>query len=560
MKYKNSLLEFKSLKSEFNLNSFNHNIKKTYFLIILMLFHFTSEQYEISLVINGPGVHNFINEAFNLNPSEVIVNGDRRFSCHKSCDFPDGLNNVTIKYSEKINSCENMFKGMTNIVEIDLSKLDTSGVTSMSEMFRDCINLEKITFGNINTSSVNNMFYLFCGYIKLSSIDVSNFNTSSVITMEAMFSHCETLLSLDASSFNTKNLISLYDTFAYCYKLTSINVSSFDTSKVQIIRGIFYRCHDLKYLDLSNFDTSSVINAQFTFTDTFSLIYLNLYSFKYNSETSLYDSFLNTADKICIQDISTQTILSSEVSNFNCNDVCFKKNIKINLQNDQCVENCPEQGYKYEYKNFCYNQCPTGTYPIENGILCLDNTQKGYYLDNTENNLIYKQCYETCETCNKGGTSEIHNCQECKTYYTDNNEINHPFLYEFKLNDSINCYIKCPNGVITPENNNINNKHLCRPICTQEKPYEILFTQECVKICPFDKIKENKCILNYKTKNSEKDETKIKNDLLRIYEQGFTSPDFNTSNLENGEDEIFEHDGIIMTLTTTENQKKKRKQ
>ena len=88
-----------------------------------MLFYFTSEQYEISLVINGPGMHNFINEAFNLNPSEVIVNGVRRFSCHKSCDFPDGLNNVTIKYSEKINSCENMFKGMTNIVEIDFIKI-----------------------------------------------------------------------------------------------------------------------------------------------------------------------------------------------------------------------------------------------------------------------------------------------------------------------------------------------------------------------------------------------------------------------------------------------------
>ena len=96
-----------------------------------------------------------------MDPSEVIVNHDRKYSYQKSCYFEEGLNKVTIKFGEKINSCAKMFMEMTNIIEIDLSKLDTSGVTSMSEMFRNCNNVENIIFGNINTSSVTNMYNLF---------------------------------------------------------------------------------------------------------------------------------------------------------------------------------------------------------------------------------------------------------------------------------------------------------------------------------------------------------------------------------------------------------------
>ena len=38
-------------------------------------------------------------------------------------------------------------------------------------------------------------------------------------------------------------------------------------------------------------------------------------------------------------------------------------------------------------------------------------------------------------------------------------------------------------------------------------------------------------------------------------ETGFTSPDYNTSTIENGEDEIYEFDGMTVTFTTSENQK-----
>ena len=74
MIHKYSLNELKTIESEFFLITLNHLINNKYFLIIIILFCFTSEQNEISLTIEGSGQLNFINENFNLYPYEVFVN------------------------------------------------------------------------------------------------------------------------------------------------------------------------------------------------------------------------------------------------------------------------------------------------------------------------------------------------------------------------------------------------------------------------------------------------------------------------------------------------------
>ena len=89
----------------------------------------------ILLVIKGIGEKNFLNEEFYLNPDKVIVNGNIKENCHKSCNFEEDLNNVTIRFNEQINSCENMFKDMRDIVEIDLSNLDTRYFKSNKHVF-----------------------------------------------------------------------------------------------------------------------------------------------------------------------------------------------------------------------------------------------------------------------------------------------------------------------------------------------------------------------------------------------------------------------------------------
>ena len=90
------------------------------------------------MIIHGEGSLNILNSGFNSEPSEVIVNGVSQPNCRKSCQFDNGLNNVTIKFNTQIESCENMFNGIKSIIEIDLSKFDASKVNSMYGMFGEC--------------------------------------------------------------------------------------------------------------------------------------------------------------------------------------------------------------------------------------------------------------------------------------------------------------------------------------------------------------------------------------------------------------------------------------
>ena len=124
----------------------------TFFTISYGLKGMNSSKSDIYLIIKDKGEHFILNNNFYLDPFEVIINGQiQNISNKRYFNLEYDLNNITIKFDRQINSFRNMFSGLTNIIEIDLSNLDTSKVTTMEEMFNGCINLEKINFGNINT-------------------------------------------------------------------------------------------------------------------------------------------------------------------------------------------------------------------------------------------------------------------------------------------------------------------------------------------------------------------------------------------------------------------------
>ena len=139
-----------SNKKYYTLN--NKYIKFCLIFIFANLFVISYEKNEIRLVVQGEGRElNFLNDQFYIDPSEVIVKGNIVNPIGKKYNFDIGINNVTINFENQIESCEKMFDGLTNIIEIDLTNFDTSIVTSMASMFNGCSNLEKITLSNINT-------------------------------------------------------------------------------------------------------------------------------------------------------------------------------------------------------------------------------------------------------------------------------------------------------------------------------------------------------------------------------------------------------------------------
>ena len=342
-----------------NLIKMTSNIKFLYILSNLLISMYDSRniniyQSEIKIVIKGSGYSNFLYNNFNPAPSEVIINNEIKESYIKGYIFTENLNNVVIKFNNPIESCEKMFDGLDNIINFDASK-----VKNMSKMFNDCLNIEKINLGKINTSSVQNMYRLFHNCTKLTSIDVSNFDTSSVTNMEAMFAKCRILTSIDASNFNTQKVENMRDMFAYCHKLITVNVSNFDTSNVISMHGLFYQCYDLKYLDLSSFNTPSLNNIDLSFANDLSLVYINFKSLTIKENTISSSMFFNISENlvICIQDNYSKYKLSELIPSLkiNCLHECFNNsNMKVNLQNSRCINNCKESGNKYELNNLCY--------------------------------------------------------------------------------------------------------------------------------------------------------------------------------------------------------------
>ena len=268
---------------------------------------------EIDLVIKGSGDQNFLSDSFSIQPSSVLINGElREISYKNTCNLVGDKNYITIIFDKPIQSSSNMFFELKNIIEVDLSKFDSSKLESMSNMFYNCENLEKINFGNINTSLVSDMRSLFNGCHKIKYLDLSSFNTSRVTDMGYMFSDCENLMYLDLSNFNTQRLSTMEYMFKGCKMLQCLNLYNFKFEK----------------------------------------------NHKPNKEKSFEGLSLNV--KYCINDLNTKDYLLDGIGNSTCLDLdtCFNetKIIKDIYYSSRSIESNINIDYHYtSYLNYNEN-------------------------------------------------------------------------------------------------------------------------------------------------------------------------------------------------------------
>jgi len=372
--------------------------------------------------------------------------------------------------------------------------------------------------------------------------------------------------------------------FSYCLELTSLDLSNFNTSIVINMKNMFSYCLTLTSLDLSNFNTSKTTDMTYMFSDCFNLEYINLINFNENNNLKLLSMFDNTPNNIIICINENNTKIYSEIKFKACYSIDCTNNWKskqkklIYKNNSECIENCINNSlYKYEYNGICYDNCTNGFIDINNTYICkceLDkcllcsnvslnkklctkcntnyfpkendplnigeyidcyNNPEGYYLDNN----LYKKCYHTCKKCNITGNNINHNCIECNDNYT----------FIINKNNHINCYQNCNYYYYF---DNEYNYH-CTINSTCPRKYSMLnqSTNECIKTNMMDII-EN---YNNKRNNTEKNEIEYYDNILELIENNFID-NYNTSKIDNGEDEIIKTDKVTFTLTTVENQKK----
>ena len=202
------------------------------------------------------------------------------------------------------------FSNMTMLRSADVSKLNTSNVTSMHSMFNDCKALTSLDLSSFDTTKVTIMYSMFRDCNALTSLDVSSFDTRSVTNMCDMFNGCGSLTSLDLLSFNTNKVTDMYSMFRDCNALTSLDLSSFDTRSVTHMGSMFYSCNALTSLDLSSFDTTKVIDMSGMFRDCKALTELSLSSFNTDKVKYMSNMFSNCG-----------SLTSLDLSSFNTRNV-----------------------------------------------------------------------------------------------------------------------------------------------------------------------------------------------------------------------------------------------
>ena len=210
------------------IKSFIINILLCHFCIINTLINFELNinykkikyySYEIKLKIKGTGMQNILSasSSYTYQCPDIIYQNNLIqdvIDCHYiNIKEPDSeikliWNNIII-YSTK-----GMFYKCTEIVEVDMTKFDTSLVTDMSEMFYMCSSLK--------------------------SLNVTNLDTEKVETFQKMFVQCTSLTSLNLESFTNPAAQSLYRMFYDCKNLEFINIKNFEENENMNIEEMFY--------------------------------------------------------------------------------------------------------------------------------------------------------------------------------------------------------------------------------------------------------------------------------------------------------------------------------
>ena len=129
-----------------------------------------------------------------------------------------------------------MFLDCSSLIQLNVTKFDTSNVNDMSGMFCDCSSLTQLNVTKFNTSKVNNMSYMFKSCSSLTQLDVTKFDTNNVNDMIEMFYSCSSLTTIYTSKkfVTPKKRNNIYTSYMFnnCVKLKGGRGTVYDSSKI----------------------------------------------------------------------------------------------------------------------------------------------------------------------------------------------------------------------------------------------------------------------------------------------------------------------------------------
>ena len=228
--------------------------------------------------------------------------------------------NLTGFDTSNVAEMRSIFGGCENLTSLDLSNFDTSNITSMNGMFSGCLSLTSLNISSFDTSNVTDMSYMFSGCEKLATLDVSHFNTGKVENMVGMFQVCQSLTALNLSNFDTSKVKDMSWMFNFCKQLTNLNISNFNTAKVENMSYMFHRCFNLSTLDIKSFDTSNVKDMTTMFSSCQQLTSLDVSHFNTSKVTNMSWMFSDCSNltSLNISSFDTSSVTDMQVMFNSC--------------------------------------------------------------------------------------------------------------------------------------------------------------------------------------------------------------------------------------------------
>ena len=199
---------------------------------------------------------------------------------------------------------DNLFRGY-NGPDIDVSKWDTSKVTSAKYCFANCT--KSIDISNWDLSSLTNASHMFDSftnnrkYIDLSVLDFSNLTNSSY-----MFYYSNTDY-LDVRNIKLPKTTNYYYSFAYCSG-TELDLSTLDITNVANISNMCY-FSNFKKIDLTGWETTNITNMDYVFYYCSNLETLLIPDWDMTNATST-SSFMGSVSKLKYIDLSRSNDLT----------------------------------------------------------------------------------------------------------------------------------------------------------------------------------------------------------------------------------------------------------
>lgn len=247
--------------------------------------------------------------------------------------YDDNLNTLDLSNfdTSNVTTFREMFTSDIGLKSLNVSNFKTDKVKDFSNMFSGCSVLTSITGletwgttgAGLDKPTGINMSSMFAYDRALNKLDLSKFDTSNVTTFNSMFYSCDNLDSIiGLSQWNTEDATDMSSMFAYDFSLKELDFSSsnqklkpsrFNTSpsKVENFSSMFAGCKVLKSITgLNNWDTKAATNMSSMFASADSLQKLDLSSFDTRNATQ--DNFFSGDTNLWYLKIGKDTKLKDD--------------------------------------------------------------------------------------------------------------------------------------------------------------------------------------------------------------------------------------------------------